>query len=228
MEIKKQSTTLENFMDYEQYKNSNPNTDFMRKTFYQWQWKKMQETGFSNSFLKTISILIFFSVFLSCKSLYNTQYKYYVYESEKKNEQGLPMQYYALLYNDPHFIKLRFSDYTNCDSGTIIEISTTEKDAFFFWIDSSLTTNVSLVQDTIFRKLYFVEEQKATLRFKYSKQQFYELSRKIIDESDDYTLKENFNTFCLWFPPEMKRVKKIDESKFPKRSMKVMKKFFNK
>ena len=26
-------------MDYEQYKNSNPNTDFMRKTFYQWQWK---------------------------------------------------------------------------------------------------------------------------------------------------------------------------------------------
>jgi len=226
--IKEQSTTLENFMDYEQYKNSNPNTDFMRKTFYQWQWKKMQETGFSNSFLKTISILIFFSVFLSCKSLYSTQYKYYVYESEKKNEQGLPMQYYALLYNDPHFIKLRFSDYTNCDSGTIIEISTTEKDAFFFWIDSSLTTNVSLVQDTIFRKLYFVEDQKATLRFKYSKQQFYELSRKIIDESDDYILKENFNTFCLWFPPEMKRVKKIDESKFPKRSMKVMKKFFNK
>ena len=215
-------------MDYEQYKNNTPNTNFLRKTFYQWQWKKMQETGFSNSFLKTISILIFFSVFLSCKSLYSTQYKYYVYESEKKNEQGLPMQYYALLYNDPYFIKLRFSDYTNCDSGTIIEISTTEKDAFFFWIDSSLTTNVSLVQDTIFRKLYFVEDQKATLRFKYSKQQFYELSRKIIDESDDYILKENFNTFCFWFPPEMKRVKKIDESKFPKRSMKVMKKFFNK
>ena len=227
--IKEQSTTLENFMDYPQYENSiEYNKNFLRKTFYQWQWKKMQETGFSNSFLKTISILIFFSVFLSCKSLYSIQYQYYVYESEKKNEQGLPMQYYALLYNDPHFIKLQFSDYTNCDSGTIIEISTTEKDAFFFWIDSSLTTNVSLVQDTIFRKLYFVEDQKATLRFKYSKQQFYELSRKIIDESDDYILKENFNTFCLWFPPEMKRVKKIDESKFPKRSMKVMKKFFNK
>jgi hypothetical protein len=43
MEIKKQSTTLENFMDYEQYKNSNPNTDFLRKTFYQWQWREMQK-----------------------------------------------------------------------------------------------------------------------------------------------------------------------------------------
>ena len=49
MEIKKQSTTLENFMDYEQYKNSNPNTDFMRKTFYQWQWKKCRKQGLKKS-----------------------------------------------------------------------------------------------------------------------------------------------------------------------------------
>ena len=81
MEIKEQSTTLENFMDYEQYENRNPNTDFLRKTFYQWQWKKMQNIGFSNSFLKTISILIFFSVFLSCKSFYKIQDEYYVYEN---------------------------------------------------------------------------------------------------------------------------------------------------
>ena len=33
MEIKEQSTTLENVMDYEQYENRNPNTDFLRKTF---------------------------------------------------------------------------------------------------------------------------------------------------------------------------------------------------
>ena len=40
MEIKKQSTTLENFMDYEQYENSiENNKNFLRKTFYQWQWK---------------------------------------------------------------------------------------------------------------------------------------------------------------------------------------------
>lgn len=40
MEIKEQSTTLENFMDYEQYENSIKNNEnFLRKTFYQWQWK---------------------------------------------------------------------------------------------------------------------------------------------------------------------------------------------
>ena len=33
MEVKEQSTTLENFMDYEQYKNNTPNTNFLRKTF---------------------------------------------------------------------------------------------------------------------------------------------------------------------------------------------------
>ena len=40
MEIKEQSTTLENFMDYEQYENSiENNKNFLPKTFYQWQWK---------------------------------------------------------------------------------------------------------------------------------------------------------------------------------------------
>ena len=40
MEINEQSTTLENFMDYEQYENSIKNNEnFLRKTFYQWQWK---------------------------------------------------------------------------------------------------------------------------------------------------------------------------------------------
>ena len=34
MEIKEQSTTLENFMDYEQYENSIKNNEnFLRKTF---------------------------------------------------------------------------------------------------------------------------------------------------------------------------------------------------
>ena len=46
-----------------------------------------------------------------------------------------------------------------------------------------------------------------------------EFTDKIFNETADYLLKERFYTYNLWFPPEMKRVRRIDESKFPKGSV---------
>ena len=83
-------------MDYEQYENRNPNTDFLRKTFYQWQWKEMQNIGFSRKYLiKTIFILLLLCV-SSCKTTNQSFVKYYAYESKEKFSNGLPVLYYTL------------------------------------------------------------------------------------------------------------------------------------
>ena len=107
MEIKEQSTTLENFMDYEQYENRNPNTDFMRKTFYQWQWKKMQEKGIEKV-LKILTLLVL--LLLSSCSI---KKQYYAYESEQKDKEGRPLQYYTLEHQSGRRFKtniIHFSD----------------------------------------------------------------------------------------------------------------------
>jgi len=85
-------------MDYEQYKNSDPNTDFMRKTFYQWQWKEMQNIGniVRSYLIKTFLVSIFFCFFVSCKSTSQSFVKYYAYESKEKFSNGLPVLYYTL------------------------------------------------------------------------------------------------------------------------------------
>ena len=210
MEIKKQSTTLENFMDYEQYKNNTPNTNFLRKTFYQWQWKKMQNIGFSNSFLKTISILIFFSVFLSCKSFYKIQDEYYVYENIEENKTSV--QYYALIYTSAGETILQFSDPINYPITPMIRIYSidlgTSLVSFYKDInDQYVTYNVG-TKDTIFSKLY-VKYRSEEIKLRYDTNQL----NKLISKEAKEVLIWNTN---FWFPPQMKRVKKIDYSKFPK------------
>ena len=121
MEIKEQSTTLENFMDYEQYENRNPNTDFLRKTFYQWQWKEMQNIGFSRKYLiKTIFILLLFCV-SSCKTTHQSFVKYYAYESKEKFSNGLPVQYYTL-ETSPNKQIIRFSSSQEYDEASVLKI----------------------------------------------------------------------------------------------------------
>ena len=208
---KNQSTTLENFMDYPQYENSiEYNKNFLRKTFYQWQWKKMQETGFSNSFLKTISILIFFSVFLSCKSFYKIQDEYYVYENIEENKTSV--QYYALIYTSAGETILQFSDPINYPITPMIRIYSidlgTSLVSFYKDInDQYVTYNVG-TKDTIFSKLY-VKYRSEEIRLRYGTNQL----NKLISREAKEVLIWNTN---FWFPPQMKRVKKIDYSKFPK------------
>lgn len=52
--FQKKTRTKENFMDYNQSSNGNIETSFERKSFYQWQWKEMQNTGIQNRFLEKI------------------------------------------------------------------------------------------------------------------------------------------------------------------------------
>ena len=77
-------------MDYEQYKNNTPNTNFLRKTFYQWQWKEMHEAGVKKV-LKILTLLLLL-LLSSCA----IKKQYYAYESEQKDEEGRPLQYYTL------------------------------------------------------------------------------------------------------------------------------------
>jgi hypothetical protein len=51
---KQQSRTNENYMDYYQDSNGNSNPDFERKSYYQWQWIQLQETGNQNKYLQEI------------------------------------------------------------------------------------------------------------------------------------------------------------------------------
>ena len=86
-------------MDYEQYENSIKNNEnFLRKTFYQWQWKEMQNIGsiVRNYLIKTFLVSIFFCFFVSCKSTSQSFVKYYAYESKEKFSNGLPVLYYTL------------------------------------------------------------------------------------------------------------------------------------
>ena len=218
MEIKEQSTTLENFMDYEQYENRNPNTDFMRKTFYQWQWKKMQEKGIEKV-LKILTLLVL--LLLSSCSI---KKQYYAYESEQKDKEGRPLQYYTLEHQSGRRFKtniIRFSDLKRNKIFVMIEAG--EDYTFFAWsVDTSSTRKpyyetrtAAMFKQTIFEKLYSIDAKKAIFRYKNN----VEFTDKIFYETKNYLYKKDFNTFKLWFPPEMKRVRRIDESKFPKGSV---------
>ena len=215
---KKQSTTLENFMDYEQYENRNPNTDFLHKTFYQWQWKEMHEAGVKKV-LKILTLLVL--LLLSSCSI---KKQYYAYESEQKDEEGRPLRYYTLERQSGRYSEtdiIRFSDLMTYNIFVLIEAG--EAYTFFAWsVDTSSTRKpyyetrtAAMLKQTIFKKLYRIDAKKAIFRYKND----VEFSRKIFNETADYLLKERFYTYNLWFPPEMKRVRRIDESKFPKGSV---------
>jgi hypothetical protein len=51
---KSQSTTQENYMDYYQDSSGSTNTDFERKSYYQWQWAEMQKTGIQKTYFEQI------------------------------------------------------------------------------------------------------------------------------------------------------------------------------
>ena len=183
-------------MDYEQYENRNPNTDFLRKT---------------------LLVLLLLS---SC----SIKKQYYAYESEQKDEEGRPLQYYTLEHQSGREFEtdiIRFSDLMTYNIFVLIE--TGEDYTFFAWsVDTSSTRKpyyetrtAAMLKQTIFKKLYRIDAKKAIFRYKND----VEFSRKIFNETADYLLKERFYTYNLWFPPEMKRVRRIDESKFPKGSV---------
>lgn len=48
------SKTQENYMDYYQDSNGNKNPDFERKSYYQWQWLQMQQTGKTESYFEEL------------------------------------------------------------------------------------------------------------------------------------------------------------------------------
>ena len=216
MEIKKQSTTLENFMDYEQYKNNTPNTNFLRKTFYQWQWKKMQNIGFSRKYLiKTIFILLLLCV-SSCKTTNQSFVKYYAYESKEKFSNGLPVQYYTLESRFDRQI-IRFSN-LEMYKNPIVKIKGKEDQTFIINYITDIyeeSYNFALstdIKETFFRKLYIVTKRKAYLRYN-------NVNEMLSNETIEYLKNKNILILPFWFPPEMKRVKNIDYSKFPKNTM---------
>ena len=183
-------------MDYEQYKNNTPNTNFL---------------------CKTLLVLLLLS---SC----SIKKQYYAYESEQKDEEGRPLQYYTLEHQSGREFEtdiIRFSDLMTYNIFVLIE--TGEDYTFFAWsVDTSSTRKpyyetrtAAMLKQTIFKKLYRIDAKKAIFRYKND----VEFSRKIFNETADYLLKERFYTYNLWFPPEMKRVRRIDESKFPKGSV---------
>ena len=183
-------------MDYEQYKNNTPNTNFLRKT---------------------LLVLLLLS---SC----SIKKQYYAYESEQKDEEGRPLQYYTLEHQSGREFEtdiIRFSDLMTYNIFVLIE--TGEDYTFFAWsVDTSSTRKPyyqtfasDIPKQTIFKKLYRIDAKKAIFRYKNN----VEFTDKIFYETKDYLYKKDFNTFMLWFPPEMKRVRRIDESKFPKGSV---------
>ena len=218
MEIKKQSTTLENFMDYEQYENRNPNTDFLRKTFYQWQWKEMQNIGFSRKYLiKTIFILLLLCV-SSCKTTNQSFVKYYAYESKEKFSNGLPVQYYTLESRFDRQI-IRFSNFETYEDA-IVKIKGEKDNTWLirFVIDiydeeePYKFTSSTHIKETFFRELYIVTKRKAYLRYN-------NVNEMLSDETIKHLQNRKLLNLRFWFPPEMKRIRKIDYSKFPKNTM---------
>ena len=206
-------------MDYEQYENSiENNKNFLRKTFYQWQWKEMHEAGVKKV-LKILTLLLI--LLLSSCSI---KKQYYAYESEQKDKEGRPLQYYTLEHQSGRRFKtniIRFSDLERNKIFVMIEAG--EDYTFFAWsVDTSSTRipyyetrTAAMFKQTIFEKLYSIDAKKAIFRYKNN----VEFTDKIFYETKDYLYKKDFNTFNLWFPPEMKRVRRIDESKFPKGSV---------
>ena len=183
-------------MDYEQYKNNTPNTNFLRKT---------------------LLVLLLLS---SCA----IKKQYYAYESEQKDEEGRPLQYYTLEHQSGRYFEtdiIRFSDLMSRNIFVLIEAGedytffarTIERNYFEKPYYERFATDVD--KQTIFKNLYKVDAKKAIFKYKND----VEFKDKIFYETKDYLYKKDFNTFRLWFPPEMKRVRRIDESKFPKGSV---------
>ena len=203
-------------MDYEQYKNNTPNTNFLRKTFYQWQWKKMQNIGFSRKYLiKTIFILLLLCV-SSCKTTNQSFVKYYAYESKEKFSNGLPVQYYTLESRFDRQI-IRFSN-LEMYKNPIVKIKGKEDQTFIINYITDIyeeSYNFALstdIKETFFRKLYIVTKRKAYLRYN-------NVNEMLSNETIEYLKNKNILILPFWFPPEMKRVKKIDYSKFRKNTM---------
>ena len=173
----------------------------------------------SRTFLcKTFLVLLLLS---SC----SIKKQYYAYESEQKDEEGRPLQYYTLEHQSGRRFKtniIRFSDLMTTYN-IFVMIEAGEDYTFFAWsVDTSSTRKpyyetrkVAMLKQTIFKNLYKVDAKKAIFRYKNN----VEFKDKIFYETKDYLYKKDFNTFNLWFPPEMKRVRRIDESKFPKGSV---------
>ena len=212
--VKEQSTTLENFMDYEQYKDSNPNTDFLRKTFYQWQWREMQNIGFSRKYLiKTIFILLLFCV-SSCKTTHQSFVKYYAYESKEKFSNGLPVQYYTL-ESSPNKQIIRFSSSQEYDEASVLKIYGGKKHTFIMgylediYEEGKYMISAEYVKETFFNDLYIITNKKAYLRYN-------NVNEMLSDETIKHLQNRKLLNLRFWFPPEMKRVKNIDYSKFPK------------
>ena len=212
--VKEQSTTLENFMDYEQYKDSNPNTDFLRKTFYQWQWREMQNIGFSRKYLiKTIFILLLFCV-SSCKTTHQSFVKYYAYESKEKFSNGLPVQYYTL-ESSPNKQIIRFSSSQEYDEASVLKIYGGKKHTFIMgylediYEEGKYMISAEYVKETLFNDLYIITNKKAYLRYN-------NVNEMLSDETIKHLQNRKLLNLRFWFPPEMKRVKNIDYSKFPK------------
>jgi len=215
--VKEQSTTLENFMDYEQYKDSNPNTDFLRKTFYQWQWREMQNIGFSRKYLiKTIFILLLFCV-SSCKTTHQSFVKYYAYESKEKFSNGLPVQYYTL-ESSPNKQIIRFSSSQEYDEASVLKIYGGKKHTFIMgylediYEEGKYMISAEYVKETFFNDLYIITNKKAYLRYN-------NVNEMLSDETIKHLQNRKLLNLRFWFPPEMKRVKNIDYSKFPKNTM---------
>ena len=172
----------------------------------------------SRTFLcKTLLVLLLLS---SCA----IKKQYYAYESEQKDEEGRPLRYYTLEHQSGRRFKtniIRFSDLMTYNIFVMIEAG--EDYTFFAWsVDTSSTRipyyetrTAAMFKQTIFEKLYSIDAKKAIFRYKNN----VEFTDKIFYETKDYLYKKDFNTFMLWFPPEMKRVRRIDESKFPKGSV---------
>ena len=172
----------------------------------------------SRTFLcKTLLVLLLLS---SCA----IKKQYYAYESEQKDEEGRPLRYYTLERQSGRYFEtdiIRFSDLMSRNIFVLIEAG--EAYTFFAWsVDTSSTRKpyyqtfaFDIPKQTIFKKLYRIDAKKAIFRYKNN----VEFKDKIFYETKDYLYKKDFNTFNLWFPPEMKRVRRIDESKFPKGSV---------
>ena len=134
-------------MDYEQYENNTPNTNFL---------------------CKTLLILLLLS---SC----SIKKQYYAYESEQKDEEGRPLQYYTLEHQSGRRFKtniIRFSDLMTYNIFVMIEAG--EDYTFFAWsVDTSSTRKpyyetrtAAMFKQTIFEKLYSIDAKKQYLDIK--------------------------------------------------------------
>ena len=135
-------------MDYEQYKNNTPNTNFL---------------------CKTLLVLLLLS---SCA----IKKQYYAYESEQKDKEGRPLQYYTLEHQSGREFEtdiIRFSDLMTYNNIFVL-IETGEDYTFFAWsVDTSSTRKpyyqtfaFDIPKQTIFKKLYRIDAKKAIFRYK--------------------------------------------------------------